>query len=86
MDRHRGGGGFGSRPIVSTPAVPSERVQVLREAYSKTLKDPDFLEETKKRGWPEIKYVSGEELEALAKEVVDQPPEVIEWLKKLLAK
>jgi hypothetical protein len=30
--------------------------------------------------------VSGEELQALAKEVIDQPTEVVEWLKKLLAK
>jgi len=80
-----GAGSFGSWPIVSTPAVPAERVKVLREAYSKTLRDPDFVDEAKKRGW-ELKPVSGEDLEALAKEVVDQPPEVVEWLKKLLAK
>ena len=80
-----GAGSFGSWPIVSTPAVPAERVKVLREAYSKTLRDPAFVDEAKKRGW-ELKPVSGEDLEALAKEVVDQPPEVVEWLKKLLAK
>jgi hypothetical protein len=43
------------------------------------------LDEAKKKGW-ELRPVSGEELQALAKEVVDQPPEVVEWLKKLLAK
>jgi len=80
-----GAGGFGSWPIVSSPGTPPDRVKILREAYSKTLKDPGFLEEAKKRKW-EVKPVSGEELDALAKEVVSQPPEVIEWLKKLLAK
>ena len=80
-----GAGGFGSWPIVSTPGVPADRVKILREAYAKTLRDPDFVDEAKKRGW-ELKPVSGEDLEALAKEVVDQPPEVVEWLKKLLAK
>jgi tripartite-type tricarboxylate transporter receptor subunit TctC len=80
-----GASGFGSWPIVSTPGLPADRASILREAYAKTLKDPDFLDEAKKRGW-ELRPVSGEELQALAKEVIDQPPEVIEWLKKLLAK
>jgi tripartite-type tricarboxylate transporter receptor subunit TctC len=81
-----GAGGFGSRPIVATPGVSAERAQILREAYAKTLKDFEFLEEAKKKRWPEIQFSSGAELEALAKEVIDQPPEVIDWLKKLLGK
>lgn len=80
-----GAGGFGSWPILSTPGLPPERTSILREAYSKTLKDPDFLVDAKKNGW-ELRPVSGDDLQALAKEVVDQPPEVIEWLKNLLAK
>lgn len=81
-----GQGGFGSRPIVSTPGVSPERVQILREAYAKTLNDSEFVEEAKKKKWPEIQFSSGADLEALAKEVVDQPAEVIDWLKKLLGK
>jgi tripartite-type tricarboxylate transporter receptor subunit TctC len=77
--------GFGSRPIVSTPGVPAERVKVLRDAFTKMFKDPEFIEELAKKGW-EAKPVGGEELEALAKEVVDQPPEVVSGLKKLLSK
>jgi tripartite-type tricarboxylate transporter receptor subunit TctC len=80
-----GAGGFGSWPILSTPGLPADRTTMLRDAYAKTLKDPDFLAEAKKNGW-ELRVVSGEELQALAKEVIDQPPEVVEWLKKLLAK
>ena len=80
-----GAGGFGSWPILSSPGLPGDRTAVLRNAYAKTLKDPDFLAEAKKNGW-ELRPVSGEELQVLAKEVIDQPPEVVEWLKKLLAK
>jgi tripartite-type tricarboxylate transporter receptor subunit TctC len=80
-----GAGGFGSWPIISSPGVPSDRVKILREAYAKTLKEPELLDEAKKRGW-EVRPVTGEELEALAKEVIAQPPEVIEWLTKLLGK
>ncbi|HET8671755.1 MAG TPA: tripartite tricarboxylate transporter substrate-binding protein, partial [Candidatus Saccharimonadales bacterium] len=33
------------RPLVATPGIPPERVTVLREAFNKMLKDPDFLAE-----------------------------------------
>jgi tripartite-type tricarboxylate transporter receptor subunit TctC len=55
----------------------------LREALNKTFRDPEFLAETKKRGWP-VGPVAGEELESLAKEVIAQPPEVVQRLKKIL--
>jgi tripartite-type tricarboxylate transporter receptor subunit TctC len=71
------------RPMVTTPGVPGEQVKVLREAWNKTLKDPELLAEATKRGWL-VGPVTGEELESLAKEVVAQPPEVIQRLKKLL--
>lgn len=76
---------FGIRPIVSTPGVPADRVKILRDGYAKTLADPGFLAEAKQRGW-DFNIASGEELEALAKEVINQPPEVVDWLKKLLGK
>ena len=72
------------RPIVTPPGVSAERVRLLRDAWNKAIKDPDFLAEAKKRGWP-VDPVAGEELESLAKEVMAQPPEVIQRLKKFLA-
>jgi tripartite-type tricarboxylate transporter receptor subunit TctC len=80
-----GSGGFGAWPIVSTPGLSPESIKVLREAYAKTLQDPEFVAEAKKRGW-ELKPTAGEELATLAKEVIDQPPEVVARLKKLLGK
>jgi tripartite-type tricarboxylate transporter receptor subunit TctC len=65
------------RPIVAAPGVAAERVKILRAAYARTLNDPDLLDEAKKRGW-EVDPLAGEELESLAKEVIVQPPEVIE--------
>ncbi len=46
-------------------------------------KDPEFAAEAKKRQW-EIAPVSGERLEALAKEVINQPPDIIERMKKVM--
>jgi tripartite-type tricarboxylate transporter receptor subunit TctC len=80
-----GVGGFGAWPILATPGIPAERVTILREGFTKTMKDADFLTEAKRAGW-EIRPTSGEDLQTLAKEVIEQPPEVVEWLKKLLSK
>ena len=77
-----GPGAFG-RPILATPGIVSERVRLLRDAYMKMLKDPDFLAEAKKRQW-DINPTSGEKLEQLAREVISQPPEVVERVKKVL--
>jgi tripartite-type tricarboxylate transporter receptor subunit TctC len=73
------------RPLVGTPGIPPERVTILREAYNKTLKDPDFLAEIERRKY-ELQPVKGEELEAMAKDVIAQPPDVVERMRKLLGK
>ena len=73
------------RPHYGPPSIPPERVKILREAYMKTMKDPEFLAEAKKRKL-EINPTSGEEMDALIKEVMSQPPETIERMKKLLQK
>jgi tripartite-type tricarboxylate transporter receptor subunit TctC len=76
-------GDFG-RPIMVTPGTPGDRVKILREAFIKTMSDPDVIAEAKK-GRMDIEVTSGEELEALVKEIFDSPPEVIERAKKMLA-
>ena len=77
--------GFGSRPIVTTPGTPADRTQILREAFAKMFKDPEFQEELKKRKW-EVEFIGGEELQSLARDVVNQPPEVAAALKRILSK
>ena len=77
-------GEFG-RPIVVTPGVPAERVKILREAFSKTLNDPDLVADIKKKKL-EVDPTAGEDLEALAKEVVTSDRGVIERMKNLLGK
>ncbi len=77
-----GPGAFG-RPILATPGIPPERVKILRDAYVNMLKDSEFVAEAKKRQW-EINPVSGERLEALAKEVINQPADIVERMKKVM--
>jgi Txe/YoeB family toxin of Txe-Axe toxin-antitoxin module len=51
----------------------------------KLMADADFLSDVKKRGL-EVKPATGEELEKLAKEVMNQPTEVVEKVEKLMGK
>ena len=76
-------GEFG-RPMMVTPGTPPERVKILRDAYVKVLNDPKARDEAK-RARMDIEPTSGEELEALAKDIFDAPPEVIARAKKMLA-
>jgi tripartite-type tricarboxylate transporter receptor subunit TctC len=76
-------GSFG-RPIVGGPGIPGDRVKILRESFLKAMKDPELLAEAEKRRW-EPDPVSGEKLQALAREVVTQPPEVIARMNAVLA-
>ena len=78
-----GSGEFGSAPMFSSPRVPEGQLRPLRAAYAKGLSDPDLVAEAKKSGL-EPELISGDELEALAKEVTVQPPEVIGLIKKLM--
>jgi tripartite-type tricarboxylate transporter receptor subunit TctC len=78
-------GRFGSWPIVASPGVPNERIKILRDAFLKATSDPAFLAEANKKQL-EVEPIRGEQLEALAREVINQPPEVVERLKELLGK
>jgi tripartite-type tricarboxylate transporter receptor subunit TctC len=62
-----------------------ELVKMIREGFNKTMKDPDFLAEAKKKRL-DINPTTGEEVEAIAKEVMTQPKGVIDQLKNLMGK
>jgi tripartite-type tricarboxylate transporter receptor subunit TctC len=76
-------GGELGRPMLTSPGTPPERVRMLREAYEKALKDPALIAEAKK-GRMDMEPSTGEELQALIREVMDQPSDVIERVKKTL--
>jgi tripartite-type tricarboxylate transporter receptor subunit TctC len=77
------GSDFG-RPIIAPPGVPPDKIKILRDAFNKTMADPELLAEAKRRNF-DIAPTPGEELETLAKQVVAQPPEIIERLKSLMS-
>jgi tripartite-type tricarboxylate transporter receptor subunit TctC len=71
------------RPIIGTPGIPADRLKILRDAFIKAVNDPELLDDAKKKNL-ELNPVSGEDLQALANEIVAQPPEIVERMKKLL--
>jgi tripartite-type tricarboxylate transporter receptor subunit TctC len=77
-------GAFG-RPYVMPPNTPAQQVRIIREAFEKTLKDESAVAEATKKHL-ELDPSTGDELASLAKEVISQSPDVVEKMKKLLAK
>lgn len=71
------------RPIVAPPGTPAERLKILREAFLKTMKDAELLAEAKRKNF-DITPSTGEELESLAKLVMNQPQEIVARVKILM--
>ena len=72
------------RPMVAPPGVPGDRIRILRDAYAKSLKDADLMAEVSKSRL-DMEPSSGEEIQTLYRELMDQPREVIDRVKKLYA-
>jgi tripartite-type tricarboxylate transporter receptor subunit TctC len=77
-------GTFG-RPYILPSGTPGDQVKILRGAFMKTINDPNVVEDARKKKL-EIDPTSGPELEALAKEVTNQPPQIVEQMRKMLGK
>ena len=71
------------RPLITPPHLPADRLAIWRDAYAKMINDGEFLAEAKRREW-EVEYISGQELEAIAKKSVNQPKDVVDRLRKTL--
>lgn len=75
-------GEFG-RPMVAGPGTPPERLKLLRESYAKAMRDPGLIEEAKK-GQMDMEYTSGEELQSMMKDLMNQPRDVMDRVKRIL--
>jgi len=71
------------RPMLGPPGLAAERVKVLRDAFNKTMEDKEFLADLDKRKF-DLDPVKGEELEKIVKDVMNQPPDIVARMKKLL--
>ncbi len=71
------------RPFAVRPGTPADRVAILREAFAKTMADPELLAEAKK-AQIDVSYISAADVTKGFNEMMNQPPPVIEAMKKYL--
>jgi tripartite-type tricarboxylate transporter receptor subunit TctC len=70
------------RPMIATPGTPADRIKILRDAYASAFKDPEAIEEAKKSRL-DLETLTGADVENQIRDVMNQPREVIERVKKL---
>jgi tripartite-type tricarboxylate transporter receptor subunit TctC len=71
------------RPFVVPPRTPKDRVAMLRKAFTDTMKDPEFLAETKKANL-DINPTDGATLEQNVAEIMKLEPALVGKLKDIL--
>jgi tripartite-type tricarboxylate transporter receptor subunit TctC len=71
------------RAFAAAPRTPADRVAMLREAFAKTVKDPEFIAEMKKAKI-DTHYIAPDEVSKLFAGMLEQPPEVQKELVKYL--
>jgi tripartite-type tricarboxylate transporter receptor subunit TctC len=77
-----GGQGIG-RPFVAPPDLPADRLKMLREAFNKTMRDPEFIADVKKEKL-DLEPEDGEHLAALIAKMYQTPKAVVEKVSALL--
>ena len=71
------------RPFFGPPGMPPDRLKILRDGFTKMMTDPELLADAKKKGL-DATPMSGEELDALIKEVGLPSADVVQRLKPLM--
>ena len=71
------------RPYVAPPHTSKQRVEILRQAFNATMKDPDFLADAKKANL-DIEPIIGAEMERLVAGIFKLDPTLAAKLKSIL--
>jgi tripartite-type tricarboxylate transporter receptor subunit TctC len=70
------------RPYAAPPEVPAERLEMLRDAFAQTNKDPDFIGFARQHGLT-LDYVGPDRLARTAKEIRSTPQSAVEGAREL---
>lgn len=70
------------RPYYTAPEVPGDRVRVLRGAFKDALHDPELLEEAR-RAKRSIGWLSAEDMDQIAEEILSAPDRIVEQFKSM---
>ena len=72
-----------TRPYALGPNTPKDRVQILRKAFTDTLKDPEFIADAKKSRL-DTDPLTGEEIEKIVLQLFKMDPALVSQLKEIL--
>jgi hypothetical protein len=73
------------RPLAGPPAIPAERLAMLRKAFEETMRDPEFLAEAQKASL-DIDPATHEQVEQLLAQFSNYPKALIERAKLAIAR
>ena len=76
------GQGIG-RPFVAPPDLPADRLKMLRDAFSATMKDPEFVADAGKQKL-DVEPEDGEHLAALIRKIYATPKPIVEKIAELI--
>jgi len=71
------------RPFVAPPDLPADRLKILRDAFNTTMKDADFVADTK-RSKLDLEPDDGEHLAALIKKIYATPKPIVDRVTELI--
>jgi tripartite-type tricarboxylate transporter receptor subunit TctC len=72
------------RPYVAPPAVPADRVKILRDSFMEAVHSPGFLAEAKKARL-DVSPMSGEEIHTLLNQQYATPTDIVEKVRSMMA-
>lgn len=71
--------------VVAPPGLAGDRLKILREAFMKTVSDPQYIADIRKVNL-EVRPLPGEELEKVVKKIMETPRDIIEIARGLFEK
>ena len=72
-----------ARPYVLPPATPADVVKVMRDAFAKTIQDPELAAESKKAKF-DLEYLPGDQAQKILVEVMNQPQDIVAEFSKYI--
>jgi tripartite-type tricarboxylate transporter receptor subunit TctC len=72
-----------ARPFAAPPEVMPERIEILRQAFDATMRDPDFLAEMRSQTL-EVRPLGGAAVQGLMRDIYASPPDVAKLARDIL--
>jgi len=72
-----------ARPYVMPPKTPADIVKVMREAFAKTIDDPELVAEGKKSKM-DLEFTPGDRAQKILVEVMNQPKDIVQEFAKYI--